>query len=662
MLNRLKWYANRLMSMSGREVVHRLAERRRRNKGRAFGPAYFELPSTARLMVPSFDHQRLEAIAVEALGEWEAELHRFRSGTMRALGQEWSSEAPLAMWHLDPVSGRQWPARHYCFDIDFRHQKALGDVKYVWEINRLHILPHAAALWRARNDEAARDFALEIISSWIAANPPFRGVNWASGVELSLRVANLLAALSLLGLDNVPLTLQQQIAACLNAHLFWLARYPSLYSSANNHRVAELVGIYLIGRHCPDLPGATALADAAWRDLGAEVLLQIHPDGVGAEQSPTYTAFTLELVLTARAFGRAAGDELQPLVSARLACAGNVLRWMMDDAGNVPRIGDDDEGRVLRSGAEETDYVALILSSLAASLNRPDLAPPRDRAHLRQLWLGRVIAPGKAPEGAAFFDEGGYSVLRHPIAGRNSVMVLDHGQLGYLAIAAHGHADALAIWWHLDGQPVFVDAGTYLYHSGGAARDRYRGTAVHSTLCLGATDQSKISGAFNWSRKARARRLQRLESTGLLCVEALHDGYRRQGVEHRRKVALAVPDGYLVVDHLLGCPKYAKTPLCIRWVLDPAISAHVEGTGIQLRLHGRVLAHVSAEIGPPDAIDVTGQNPLSIVIEPMAISPAFGVQTETNALVVALPADAIVKQAVLTRIRIMGRDYDGGPR
>lgn len=648
--------------MSAREVRHRLTERLRRNEGRCFDAASFKLPSSVRLVVPTFVQPHFDAIATEALGEWESELDRFRSGTMHALGQDWRADAPLAMWHLDPVSGRQWPAGHYCFDIDFRHQKALGDVKYVWEINRLHILPQAAALWRARGDEAARDFALELISSWIEANPPFRGVNWASGIELSLRVVNLLAGLSLIGLDNVPPALQQQIAECLNAHLFWLARYPSLYSSANNHRIAELVGIYVIGRLCPDLPGATALADAAWSSLGAEVLRQIHPDGVGAEQSPTYTAFTLELVLTARALGHDAGYEMPLAVSARLACAGNVLRWLMDDAGNVPRIGDDDEGRVLRSGAEETDYVALVLSSLAASLDRPDLAPPRDRAHLRQLWLGRVAAPGTVPDGAAFFDDGGYSVLRHRIAGRNSVMVLDHGPLGYLAIAAHGHADALAIWWHLDGQPVFVDAGTYLYHSGGANRDRYRGTAVHNTLCLGDTDQSKISGAFNWSRKARARRLQIEESTGVLCVEAVHDGYRREGVEHRRKVALAVPNGYLVVDLLLGRPKCPTTPLCIRWVLDPAVSVHTEGTGVQLRLHGRAFAHVASEIGPPDALDLTGQNPLPISIEPITISPAFGVQVETNVLVVTLPADAIVKGAVLTRIRIMGRDDGGDPQ
>ncbi|MFG3757212.1 heparinase II/III-family protein, partial [Klebsiella pneumoniae] len=77
--------------------------------------------------------------------------------------------------------------------------------------------------------------------------------------------------------------------------------------------------------------------------------------------------------------------------------------------------------------------------------------------------------------------------------------------LGYLSIAAHGHADALSLLLHLDGQPVLVDAGTYLYHAGGAVRDRLRGTAAHNTLCLDGADQSQIAGAFNWRHAAKAQ-------------------------------------------------------------------------------------------------------------------------------------------------------------
>ena len=42
-------------------------------------------------------------------------------------------------------------------------------------------------------------------------------------------------------------------------------------------------------------------AKNSWRDLLIEIDRQIYPDGVGAEQAPTYTAFAIELFLVAAA-------------------------------------------------------------------------------------------------------------------------------------------------------------------------------------------------------------------------------------------------------------------------------------------------------------------------------------------------------------------------
>ena len=40
-----------------------------------------------------------------------------------------------------------------------------------------------------------------------------------------------------------------------------------------------------------------------------------------------------------------------------------------------------------------------------------------------------------------------------------AVLTFDHGPVGYLSIAAHGHADTLAVWLSVGSQPIFVDAG-----------------------------------------------------------------------------------------------------------------------------------------------------------------------------------------------------------
>ena len=326
-------------------------------------------------------------------------------------------------------------------------------------------------------DAGLARFCLGEIEDWIDANPPFRGINWASGIELALRIVSILAVWGLVGEDHATPVQRRKVRACLNAHAYWLARYPSRHSSANNHLIAESGALFVLGTLWPEL-GIGGRAERARAVLIDQIGRQISDDGVGAEQSPTYTAFTLEWYLLCAEVAARSGTPFPKSVSKRLGEAGLFLRWITDEAGNFPRIGDDDEGRVLADvAAGQGDYVASILGSIASTLKRPNLAPPRVSPSLRNLYFGLPAVCPSGPKGAKIFSHGGYAVFRRRIAGRKPMMVMDHGPLGHLSIAAHGHADALALWLHIDDQPVLVDAGTYLYHSGGAwARSlpRYR--------------------------------------------------------------------------------------------------------------------------------------------------------------------------------------------
>lgn len=650
MVSRTRWYINRLKSMSLPEILHRVGERQLRSSGRKIAPSAFT-NSSGPIGALAFDEAAFQALAQQTAEDWRQEVARARAGNWHFLGRDWPTTPLADLWHLDPVSDKCWPDTPYCYDINYRHNDAMGDIKYTWEVNRLQILPVAAALWRAEGRAEDRDFTIAVLTSWLEANPPFQGVNWSSGIELALRIVNILAAVSLLGAETLDQKLRDRIASSLQAHLFWLTRYPSRFSSANNHLIAELAASYVLGRLMPSLDGAPAAADHGWAGLMDESLRQILPDGVGAEQSPTYTCFTLEWILIAIAVARQVGDVVPQPVLDRLAKAGTVLNWLMDAGGQVPRIGDDDEGRVLLSGAaRESDYVALILSSLAATLGRPDLAPPKDRAHLRQLWTGRAEARSQAHDGAVFFDDGGYSVLRHKVAGRDSMMVMDHGPLGYLSIAAHGHADALSICWHLDDQPVFIDPGTYLYHSGGSERDRFRGTSVHNTLCLDGKDQSDISGAFNWSRKAKAWRVPVDPATESLSVEGAHDGYKPLGVIHHRKLTLSGQDSYIISDWLEGLPNNTKMTATLSWLLAPEVFAQQEGTKSILYKNRKKFAEITAFIegrtNTGEKVDV----PLSLISR--ELSPSFGVKMKSTGIVAKLPARVLGDFSIITKIAV----------
>ena len=113
-----------------------------------------------------------------------------RDGDLKFLGvglpsdESWADGAPSpTIWLRDPTKGCCWPgADIYCFNVNFRHaSEKFGDVKYVRELNRLQFLHPIAAHVAATGDTTLTRWAFQILASWMAANPPFRGVNWVSG-------------------------------------------------------------------------------------------------------------------------------------------------------------------------------------------------------------------------------------------------------------------------------------------------------------------------------------------------------------------------------------------------------------------------------------------------------------------------------------------------
>lgn len=316
--DRARWYATRLRSMPLPEIPYRMLEAVKRCADRRgkFAARYTHASDTLRrLPVPSFP---LDLDTLRGAGEGDrvriaSQARDILGDRLVLLGQRWPVGARTD-WALDPVSGSHWEWDRLCFDIDRRLGGGPGDVKFTWELSRLQHLQVLALDVFLSGSEAARKACVDDLSAWIAGNPPFRGLGYACGVELSSRVLSVLVVVALLGPGSLSSELSRAIWDMLNAHGAWLARYPSLYSSANNHLVAEATGLFAVGSLAPELPEA-----AAWRTMGREHLereaaRQITADGVGAEQSPSYQAYTMEWLLVARRIAAATGQRLDPVI------------------------------------------------------------------------------------------------------------------------------------------------------------------------------------------------------------------------------------------------------------------------------------------------------------------------------------------------------------
>lgn len=639
--SRLGWYWRRLQSMPPAELPHRVREAWRQRvdrEGAWLAEVDRELAPHRVVVPPSWPLG--PALHGELAGRDAGSLARDAEALLRGpafelLGRSWPLERRRA-WGWDPETGERWPQERFAWEVDFRHEAGGRDVKVAWELLRLQHLQLLAHAARA-GDGAAKEAVLQDLDDFLSACEPGQGIGWASGIEVAQRVASLLVISGLLGPDQLRGPLRARLWRELAAAGAWLARYPSLHSSANNHRVAELGALWLLGCLAPALPWARAWRREARQGLAREAALQIHPDGVGDEQTPTYQAFTVEWLLVSAVVGRRVAQRLGPEVDDRLAASARFLGTLLGPGGHHPRFGDEDEGVVLRRSLAPEDYVRSVVGAVACWLERGALVPEGWAPDLRSGLLGLSRPPGgRAARSSRHFPQGGHTWLHAEDEGGRTELLFDHAPLGFRWTAGHGHADALAIWLRRDGVPILVDSGTYRYNGQPEWRAWMRSTAAHNTVEVDGRSQSETAGPFNWGRRARCT-LEELELTpgGGGVVSASHDGYQPLGVVHRRRVELLDAGRVRVVDELEGSGTHE---VALRWLLAPELEAHEGPEGATDLVRDGVLVARLRVSGAPLVLSLHRQ---AEGAGEGVLSPAYNVRRATTCLAwtarVALP-------------------------
>ena len=636
---KVTWYARRLRSMGPREVADRA----------------LTAGATAARRVTG-DHEPDDATLLgRPAPDWAALLGDFRAGTARPVLLDRAGAAAVAAehpeavkallaaadrvlehrftffahpeahydgaidWSYDPLADHRWPALP---SHAINHRAGHGEPKWIWELNRLQHLPWLAQAWLITGDERYGTEALDQLEAWIAANPPGRGIAWRGAFEVGVRAISVLVALQGLA-DHPALTPERYRRAvrmlAAGARRCWRDR--SKHSSANNHLVGELAGLATVAILLPELASSARWERDAVAALAVEARRQILPDGVGAEQAVGYQVFTAELLGVVALLRRLdPGHAPTPADGTLLAAIGRSAGHLADLVGvgdPTPRTGDDDEGFALRLDPapirEVRPHLALaaVLTGLPAArrAGTPDLTSAWVAARLGTgtTWTGTTWTgatwTGTAADwepGSAFAPDGGLALLR---SGRRRVLV-DVGPLGYLSIAAHGHADALAVGLAVDGHDLVGDPGTGSYFVHPDWRTAHRSTRAHATVAVDDTDQSVMGGPFLWTEHAQVHVRDVDLAAGR--VDAEHDGYRRleSPVVHRRVVdAPPGDDVVLVVDVLTPTGEEPVPAVRTTWPLHPDLTVDdgadgADGTVVARRDGEPVLRVVTSASAP----------------------------------------------------------------
>ncbi|MFD7162830.1 heparinase II/III family protein [Streptomyces violascens] len=573
------WYLRRLSRMGPREVGGRVGDAVRRRRWRSSMPDCPRVTGTRfTALLPA---GTLAAIPPDAAKRLVAEADRLMYGRAEYFGVVRDDLADPD-WSSDPKTGRRAPAG-YAFDVPYRSEDAVGDIKQIWELSRHQYLTVLAAAYAVTGDERYAERVAEHLGSWWASNPPLRGVHWTSGIELGIRLLSWVWIRRLLdgwpgaaGLfEGNPVAVNQ-----IWHHQRWLAAFPSRGSSANNHVIAETAGQFAAACAFGWFPCSARWRFGALRSLERHLRANTFASGLNRELATEYHGLVLELGLAAVAEADAAGVPVPESIRLVLLRMTDALAAVVDGRLRPPRQGDADDGHGLIVDGAGTDRWGSLLATGGAVFGRLAWWPEVTGTDVRTPLLAALIRPypknGTArsvarPAGRpAHFADAGMTILRGP---GGIWCRCDGGPHGFLSIAAHAHADALSVEVRHDGVDVLADPGTFCYHGQPEWRQYFRSTLGHNTLQLGGGDQSVSGGPFLWTRQARSRVLVADPSGGQVarwCAE--HDGY--QPSVHRRQVELTAASQELrVVDEVRG-PRRA---VHLAFHLGPTIDTDLVG-------------------------------------------------------------------------------------
>jgi len=468
-------------------------------------------------------------------------------------------------WYLDPVAGLRFPRGVPLADWDFeRLRPGRADIKFPWELARCQHWPLLGQAYRLSGDDR---FAVEIaneLRDFVEANPIGTAVNWACTMDVALRAANWAIGFELVR-TSPALTddfWRDAYRALFDHGAFIEGHLENTYEVTSNHFLSNVVGLLFVAAVFSDLPRAVLWNRQCRKWLAEEMDVQVLADGADYESSVPYHRLVAELFLSAARLAQDSGEPLAQNVHDRLPAMIEFLAAVQRPDGLMPQIGDADDGRVhilSGYGAWQPQDARHLFGPAAAMFQRADwTALAGEWGAWETAWWGLdpVKSPSNRPELGSdlrHFPLAGVTVMRH----RRDYLLVTNGIVGTAGFGNHKHNDLLGFEYHVDGTPVLVDPGSYVYTSDPEARNLFRSTRSHNTVSIDGEEQNELrpQWLFRMFEKANPEHLDVDEQDGCLRYRGRHRGFTRlpKPVVHERTFTLARGDGALTItDALTG--------------------------------------------------------------------------------------------------------------
>lgn len=529
------WYFNRLRSISIAEIPYRV--------GQLIQKHYEKLFLTGKPL------KEIQVKTLHSNLNFHLSDHIVFREEIHVFGKSINYSNEDIDWHLDIFSGQSFP-RSFSKGINILKDQDLS-AKNVWEVNRLQFLIWIALNYKKTSSEKYLNQFVNITNSWIDSNPYLRGLNWYSNIEVNIRLIVWFHCWIILDADKLVKThpdfndfVNKRWMPIIYRHCRHSYTNPSRFSSSNNHLIAEYAGLFLASTLW-QFNESSRWNQYAKKGLEKEITRQHSNNGINREEAAEYIQFITDFFLISYLFGERTNNTFSEEYKKRLEKIFHYIYDLLDTNGNFPQYGDEDDGRcVMFDQDEHFNNFKSLLTSGAILLDDPVLKSKCHGLDQKNLVLFGDDCKEKYDkiesinpvQKSRFFPEEGHFIMRHQEGSREVYLHFNAAPLGFLSIAAHGHADALSFILHIDGNPIFVDSGTYVYHTDPEWRNYFMGTSAHNTIRIDKLNQATIAGPTLWLNHYTTKILKSHTDEEYDKIIAQHDGYSQYGIIHTREI------------------------------------------------------------------------------------------------------------------------------
>ncbi|MFZ2098915.1 MAG: alginate lyase family protein [Anaerolineales bacterium] len=449
------------------------------------------------------------------------------------------------------------------------------DIKFIWEPARFGWACRLTMAYYLSNDERYAEAFWSFTERFLTSNPPYFGPHWSSAQEVAIRLIALAFAFQIFS-QSVQSNADRlkTLAKAIAVHA---ERIPPTLGYArsqnNNHLITEALGLYTASALLPGHPLSPTWHRLGWDWLQYAFQSQIASDGTYIQHSTNYHRLMLQAAMWC--FSVHAGSFSQePIPPDLIECLTKSTCWLSKlvdpETGHVPNLGHNDGAYLLPLTVHpHNDYRPVIYAASRTFMNNKLL--PEGSWQDMGLWLCPSSGQPDKEVGLKVWREASDQVsptTQAPYIIQNPI----NPSWATLHVATFhsrpAHADQLHLdlWWH--GLNLAQDPGTYLYNSPPPWDNSLTSAFVHNTVVIDNQEFMLRAGRFLYLDWAQATVIpfQSASEDNEFSLTAQHNGYRKIGVTHTRKVSISSDGHWQICDYIDGQPGRIHTAR-LHWLL-----------------------------------------------------------------------------------------------